>query len=84
MNGLKQRLDMELWNLYYRIKKETGYNSTSSLQMLKNYGGYGTAKRLLGDPKKDPLWLREAPVSWTLGSDSGTPTPSGALVQAFC
>jgi hypothetical protein len=38
-------------SIYDRAKREIGYNATRFLVMVKQHGGYETAKRLLADPE---------------------------------
>ena len=49
MNSLELQFQNELIQKMIRAKKECNYNPTRSNQMLAQYGGVGTAKRLIGN-----------------------------------
>ncbi|MEW6047828.1 MAG: hypothetical protein AB1609_15340 [Bacillota bacterium] len=47
MRPLEREFEHAMYDIYRRAKKECGYNPTRFVQMLSNYGGLETAKRLL-------------------------------------
>lgn len=49
MSKLAQQFENELRDKMFRAKKECKYNPTRFNQMLTQYGGVGTAKRLIAN-----------------------------------
>ena len=47
MTALEEQFNEDMLNTYTTSKKELGYNPTRFLQMLSEYGGVQTAKRLI-------------------------------------
>jgi len=45
--SLREEFDLAMADIYRRARREIGYNATRYIQMLGEYGGYGTAQRLL-------------------------------------
>lgn len=50
-SNLEDRFEQAMYDVYYDAKKECNYNATYFLQMLGQYGGLGTARRLLTSTK---------------------------------
>ena len=48
MTALEEQFYEDMRNTYTTSKNELGYNPTRFLQMLSEYGGVQTAKRLIG------------------------------------
>ncbi len=46
-DALERDFDAAMMQIYYRAKDEVGYNANRFLQMLHDYGGVETARRLL-------------------------------------
>lgn len=47
MTNLEKEFDIDMHNIYKRTKEECNYNATRFLQMLNQYGGLATAKKLI-------------------------------------
>lgn len=58
---LEKKFDSAMWNIYHTAKDAYNYNATIFMQMLTNYGGVNTAKKLLSKEKVQygftELWL---------------------------
>ncbi|MSQ28685.1 MAG: hypothetical protein EXR51_11210 [Dehalococcoidia bacterium] len=48
MTPIEERFHEAMVEIYRRAKSEIGYNATRFLQIVSEYGGVGTARRLLG------------------------------------
>ena len=63
MNKLEEKFTEAMWGIYYSAKKKCNYNATIFMQMLSEYGGVETAKKLLSKEKIQygftELWLCE-------------------------
>ena len=51
MNDLEAEFDRDMVAVYTKAKKECSYNATRYLQMISEYGGLATAKKLLAAKK---------------------------------
>lgn len=51
MNNLIDEFNRDMVAVYTKAKKECNYNATRYLQMISEYGGLATAKKLLADNK---------------------------------
>ena len=61
MNKMEEKFNEAMWDIYHSAKKKCNYNATLFMQMLAEYGGVDTAKKLLSKEKTQygftELWL---------------------------
>lgn len=51
MANLEDRFEQVMRALYHQMKEETGFKSTTLLEMIEGNGGVGAAKQLLNAPR---------------------------------